>query len=84
MNELVVMKNQQAVTTSLVVAEAFKKNHKDVMRAISNKLGSAQKAKNIQYRTYQRLILSILLLLIIHHTYQTPTRYILQSLKFFV
>lgn len=42
MNELVVMKNQQAVTTSLVVAEAFKKNHKDVMRAISNKLGSAQ------------------------------------------
>lgn len=42
MNELVVMKNQKAVTTSLVVAEAFKKNHKDVMRAISNKLGSAQ------------------------------------------
>lgn len=42
MNELVVMKNQQAVTTSLVVAEAFKKKHKDVMRAISNKLGSAQ------------------------------------------
>lgn len=40
--ELVVMKNQQAVTTSLVVAEAFEKNHKDVMRAISNKFDSAQ------------------------------------------
>ncbi len=44
-------------------------------------MGSAQKAKNIQYRTYQRLILSILLLLIIHHTYQTPTRYISKILR---
>lgn len=42
MNELVVMRNQQAVTTSLVVAQAFDKNHKEVMRAINNKISSAQ------------------------------------------
>lgn len=42
MDELVVMKNQQAVTTSLAVAQAFDKNHKEVMRAINNKISSAQ------------------------------------------
>lgn len=40
--ELVVMKNKQAVTTSLAVAQAFDKNHKEVMRAINNKISSAQ------------------------------------------
>ncbi|MCR1901612.1 Rha family transcriptional regulator [Ligilactobacillus apodemi] len=39
MSELVVMKNQQAVTTSLAVAEAFSKRHSDVIRAIELKLG---------------------------------------------
>lgn len=37
--ELVVMRNQQAVTTSLAVAEAFSKRHSDVIRAIELKLG---------------------------------------------
>ena len=36
MNELVIMYDQQAVTTSLKVAEVFGKNHKDVMRNIKN------------------------------------------------
>lgn len=36
MNELVIMKDQQAVTTSLQVAETFGKEHKNVLRDISN------------------------------------------------
>ena len=36
MNELVVMKDQQAVTSSLQVAETFNKNHRDVMKRIRN------------------------------------------------
>ena len=36
MKELVVMKNKQAITTSLKVAETFEKNHRDVLRAIDN------------------------------------------------
>lgn len=36
MNELVIMKGQQAVTTSLQVAEVFGKEHKNVLRDISN------------------------------------------------
>lgn len=34
MNDLVVMKNQQAVTSSLQIAETFNKNHRDVMKRI--------------------------------------------------
>lgn len=34
MNELVIMKNKQAVTTSLQVAKTFDKNHRDVLKAI--------------------------------------------------
>ena len=34
MDNLVIMKNQQAVTTSLQVAETFNKNHRDVLAAI--------------------------------------------------
>lgn len=34
MNNLVIMKNQQAVTSSLQVAETFNKNHRDVLKAI--------------------------------------------------
>lgn len=37
-NELVVMKDQQAVTTSVVVAETFGKQHKNVVRDIKNLL----------------------------------------------
>lgn len=36
MNNLVIMKNKQAVTSSLQVAETFRKNHRDVLRAITN------------------------------------------------
>ncbi|WP_459471332.1 Rha family transcriptional regulator [Pediococcus pentosaceus] len=42
MNELVTMKDQQAVTTSLQVAEVFGKNHKHVLDAIQNKIDSAE------------------------------------------
>ena len=36
MNELVFIPNDQALTTSLKVAEVFEKQHKDVLRAIEN------------------------------------------------
>ncbi|WP_076641004.1 Rha family transcriptional regulator [Lactiplantibacillus plantarum] len=43
MNDLVIMKNQQAVTSSLQVAKTFEKNHRDVLRAIDNlEIGSAK------------------------------------------
>lgn len=42
MNDLVIMKNKQAVTSSLQVAEVFDKQHKHVMEAIKNKLNSAE------------------------------------------
>jgi len=42
MNELVIMKDQQAVTTSLQVAEVFGKNHRDVLEIIQNKINSAK------------------------------------------
>lgn len=36
MNGLVIMKNEQAVTTSLQLAETFGKNHRDVLKSIDN------------------------------------------------
>ncbi len=36
MNDLVIMKDQQAVTSSLQVAETFNKNHRDILRAIDD------------------------------------------------
>lgn len=36
MNDLVIMKNKQAVTSSLQVTEVFEKNHRDVLKAITN------------------------------------------------
>lgn len=39
MNDLVIMHNQQAVTTSLILANAFEKEHKNVIRAIETKIG---------------------------------------------
>lgn len=42
MDDLVIMKNQQAVTSSLQVAETFEKKHKHVMEAILNRIDSAE------------------------------------------
>ena len=42
MEKLVIMHNQQAVTTSLQVAETFGKNHRDVLEAIRGLLSSAE------------------------------------------
>lgn len=39
MNNLVIMHDQQAVTTSLILAEAFEKEHKNVIRVIETKIG---------------------------------------------
>lgn len=38
MEELVFLRNEQALTDSLTVAEMFQKRHKDVIRAIENKI----------------------------------------------
>lgn len=49
MTDLVIMKNQQAVTTSLQVAEGFEKQHKDVLEAIDGKIQSAENSAH--YKT---------------------------------
>jgi len=36
MDDLVIMKNQKAVTTSLQIAEVFERNHRDVLVAIDD------------------------------------------------
>ena len=38
MTNLVIMKDQQAVTTSLNLAESFEKEHKNVIQAIESKI----------------------------------------------
>ena len=48
MQSLVIMKDRQAVTSSLQVAEGFDKRHGDVMRAIDNKIHSAQNCAQYQ------------------------------------
>ena len=48
MNNLVIMHDQQAVTTSLILAEAFGKQHKHVLEAISSKINSAE--NSAQYK----------------------------------
>lgn len=50
MNGLVIMHEQQAVTTSLKVAEVFGKEHKVVLRAIEDKIQSAQ-----NYADYKKM-----------------------------
>lgn len=45
MEELVIMHDQQAVTTSLVLAEVFEKEHSKVIRTIETKLKMTE-AKN--------------------------------------
>ena len=42
------MKDQQAVTTSLQVAETFGKRHKNVIQAIENKIQSAENSADYQ------------------------------------
>lgn len=48
MNELVIMKDKQAVTSSLQVAEVFEKNHRDVLEAIRTKTHSAENSAQYQ------------------------------------
>ena len=49
MTNLVIMKDQQAVTTSLQVAEGFEKQHKHVIEAIEAKIQSAENSAH--YKT---------------------------------
>lgn len=46
--ELVIMRERQAVTTSLQVAKVFNKKHKHVIEAINNKISSAE--NSAQYK----------------------------------
>ena len=48
MNDLVIMKDQQAVTSSLQVAENFGKSHRHVLEAINKKIDSAE--NSAQYK----------------------------------
>ena len=48
MTNLVIMKDQQAVTSSLQVAEVFEKQHKDVLEAIDTKIKSAENSAHYQ------------------------------------
>ena len=52
MNELVIMHNKQAVTTSLRVAEVFGKDHKHVLETISNLAAEKSAAKFFSEATY--------------------------------
>ncbi|MEK0397404.1 Rha family transcriptional regulator, partial [Lactobacillus delbrueckii] len=52
MNELVIMHNKQAVTTSLRVAEVFGKDHKHVLETISNLAAEKSTAKFFAETTY--------------------------------
>lgn len=52
MNELVIMHNKQAMTTSLRVAEVFGKDHKHVLETISNLAAEKSAAKFFAETTY--------------------------------
>ncbi|MFB0958961.1 MAG: Rha family transcriptional regulator, partial [Clostridiaceae bacterium] len=53
MNGLTTIKNDQAVTSSLIVAEQFGKNHKHVLEAIDQIRGSAENSATLfQEETY--------------------------------
>lgn len=56
MNELVIMHNKQAVTTSLRVAEVFGKDHKNVMQAIKAKIQSAENSADFINKFLQKEI----------------------------
>nr|WP_319217970.1 Rha family transcriptional regulator [uncultured Trichococcus sp.] len=53
MNNLVIMKEHKAVTTSLQVAENFNKQHKHVLEAIENKLSSAENSALLKSMFYE-------------------------------
>nr|WP_318531135.1 Rha family transcriptional regulator [Ligilactobacillus salivarius] len=48
LNDLVIMHDRQAVTTSLILAEVFDKKHKNVIQTISSKINSAE--NSAQYK----------------------------------
>lgn len=48
MQELVILKNKEAVTTSLQVAEAFEKKHKHVLEAIESVKRSVENSANVE------------------------------------
>ena len=48
MENLVIMKDQQAVTTSLNLAESFEKEHKNVIQAIEAKIQSAENSAHYE------------------------------------
>ena len=52
MNELVIMHNKQAMTTSLRVAEVFGKDHKNVIQSIENLAAEKSAAKFFAESTY--------------------------------
>ena len=49
MNQLVIIQNRQAVTTSLQVAESFDKQHKHVLEAIDELRGVAENSADLFY-----------------------------------
>ncbi|WP_237725449.1 Rha family transcriptional regulator, partial [Enterococcus lactis] len=48
MQELVILKNKEAVTTSLQVAESFEKKHKHVLEAIESIKRSVENWANVE------------------------------------
>lgn len=53
MNELVIMNDRQAVTTSLKIAEVFNKQHKHVLEAIEDKIQSAENSADYNSMFYE-------------------------------
>ncbi|MYU84704.1 phage regulatory protein/antirepressor Ant [Ligilactobacillus salivarius] len=53
MDELVIMHDQQAVTTSLILAEAFNKQHKNVIQAIEAKIEPAENSARYKRMFYE-------------------------------
>lgn len=54
MNELVIMKDNQAITTSLMISEVFKKEHKNVLKDIENLAAQNLATKNLFHEsTYE-------------------------------
>lgn len=53
MNNLVIMHDQQAVTISLILAEAFEKQHKNVIQAIEAKIEPAENSARYKRMFYE-------------------------------
>ena len=54
MQELVILKNKEAVTTSLQVADSFEKKHKHVLEAIESIKRSVENSANVEDGSYGR------------------------------